>query len=130
MSDANSSLLINESPMQVQPMLIKLLGVSEAMMLQQVQYWLSVVKRSGKKKIDGRYWVYKTYEQWHEEFYFWDISTIKRTIKRLEMRGVLLSANYNKTSFDRTKWYSIDYNTLNELLRDAEVVKDIKENPK
>lgn len=103
------SLLINEPPLQVLPTLAKRIGLNEAIITQQVHYWLL---RSKNKK-DGHVWVYKTYVEWQEEFPFWSESTIKRAITSLEKQNVLISTSkYNKMPMDRTKWYTINYPTL------------------
>lgn len=83
--------------------------------MQQVHYWLKIKEKQQKDYIDGHYWVYNTYEQWQEQFPFWSIRTLKRVFTVLEKSGLLLSANYNKAGFDKTKWYSINYKALNNL---------------
>lgn len=95
------------------PTLATLIGLNESIVLQQVHYWLKHKEKSGQDYIDGHYWVYNTYEQWQEQFPFWSIRTLKRIFTTLENSGFLLSANYNKIGFDKTKWYSIDYDALN-----------------
>lgn len=110
---AISNLLLDEHPLQVMPTLATLIGLNESIVLQQVHYWLKHEEKSGQDYIDGRYWVYNTYEQWQEQFPFWSIRTLQRIFTTLENSGFLLSANYNKIGFDKTKWYSIDYNVLN-----------------
>jgi hypothetical protein len=107
-----SKLLINEHPLQVLPSLACALGLNEAMLLQQVHYWIS---RPDAKERDGRRWLYNSYAEWQQQFPFWSISTIRRTIDNLEQRGVLLSGNYNAAAMDRTKWYTIDYAALDAL---------------
>lgn len=42
--------------------------------------------------------------------------TIRRTITKLENRGLLIAGNYNTAGFDNTKWYSIDYTALDILV--------------
>jgi hypothetical protein len=82
------------------------------MFLQQVHYWIS---RPEAHERDGRRWVYNSYPQWHEQFPFWGINTIRRTIETLEKHGLLLTGNYNTSAIDRTKWYSIDYDAVDAL---------------
>jgi uncharacterized phage protein (TIGR02220 family) len=103
-----SKLLISESPIMILPSLAVRIGVNEAVLLQQVHYWL--VKSSHVK--EGRTWIYNTYRDWQEQLPFWSESTIKRAVKSLEERGLLLTANWNKSKLDNTKWYSIDYQQL------------------
>jgi hypothetical protein len=107
-----SKLLINEPPMQVQPSLAVKVGLNGAIFLQQVHYWIS---RPGAHERDGRFWVYNSLPEWQEQFPFWSEDTIQRTIAGLQSKGVLVSGNYNAAKFDRTKWYTIDYEALDAL---------------
>lgn len=107
-----SKLLIDEYPLLVLPSLAVKIGLNEAIVLQQVHYW---VKQSGKPR-DGRMWIYNTFEDWRRQFPFFSMSTLKRTIKSLETSGFLLTGSYNKQKTDRTKWYTIDLDMLNSPL--------------
>ncbi|MHC0037932.1 hypothetical protein [Pseudoneobacillus sp. C159] len=100
-----SKLLISEGPIIILPSLAVRIGVNEAVVLQQVHYWL--VKSSHVK--EGRTWIYNTYKDWQEQLPSWSESTIKRVVKSLEEKGLLMTANWNKFKLDNTKWYSIDY---------------------
>lgn len=98
------------------PSLAVLVGLNEAMFLQQLHYWTD--GPSGKER-DGYAWVYNTYEQWHEQFPFWSIPTIRRIVGALEKRGLVVSTStYNDHATDRTKWYAIDYDALDALIDD------------
>ena len=110
-----NNLLLDEHPLLVMPKLATLIGLNESIILQQIHYWLIGKEQRQQDYIDGHYWVYNTYEQWQEQFPFWSIRTLKRIFTTLENSGLLLSANYNKINFDKTKWYSIDYSALNAL---------------
>ena len=109
-------LLIYDNPIMILPTLAQKIGLNEAVMLQQIHYWLI----SSQHEKDGRKWVYNTYRDWQLQLPFWSESTIKRSIKSLEEQGYLLSANYNQLKMDKTKWYSIDYEKLAELESDAQ----------
>jgi len=108
-----SKLLISESPLQVLPTLAVKIGLNEAMLLQQVHYWIS--NPMNKNIRHNQTWVYKTHAEWQQEFPFWSIPTIRRTIDSLEEKKVLLSNSFNKLSSDRTKWYTIDYDQLETI---------------
>ncbi|POP35489.1 replication protein, partial [Blautia producta] len=110
-----SNLLYNKRPLIVNPELSCIIGLNEAIILQQVHYWIEKKKESKIDFHDGRYWVYNTYEGWQNQFPFWSISTIRRTISKLEKIGLLLSGNYNRLGIDKTKWYTINYKLVNEL---------------
>ena len=104
-----SKLIINERPLLIPPTLAEKVGLNEAIVLQQVHFWLTV---SDKEK-DGKRWVYNTYDDWQRQFPFWSRSTIIRIFNRLEDAGYVESANYNTLTIDRTKWYTINYDLLN-----------------
>jgi uncharacterized phage protein (TIGR02220 family) len=114
-----SKLLVPERPLLIIPSLALKLGLNEAVVLQQIHYWLE----GSQHQKDGRKWVYNTYKEWQAQLPFWSESTIKRTIKSLEQQGYLISANYNRSKLDQTKWYSIDYEKLRELDEAEDMVK-------
>lgn len=91
--------------------------LNEAIVLNQLNYWLEINKKAEKNLIDGKYWVYNSYSDWRiNNFPYWSEKTIQRTFTRLENKGVVLSANYNKLAIDKTKWYTIDTEKLQELV--------------
>lgn len=99
------SLLIQESPLIVLPKLAQAIGLNEAIVLQQVHYWVAKSKDM---------WVYNSYEQWQaDNFPFWSIPTIKRIVYRLEEKGLLISKQ--EASTDRKKYYTIAYDKLDML---------------
>ncbi|WP_056997854.1 hypothetical protein [Fructilactobacillus fructivorans] len=75
-----SSLLINEPPLMVIPSLAKKIGLNEAMVIQQLHYWLL----KSNKVHENRKWIYNTYNDWQKQFSFWSVRTIKRTISNLK----------------------------------------------
>ena len=104
-----SRLLIDEPPLQVLPSLAREIGLNEAIMLQQIHYWLL---KSGNE-FEGAKWFYKTLEEWQTEFPFWSAMTIRRTLGSLEKQKIIKIGNFNKKKFDKTKWYTIDYQRVN-----------------
>ncbi|MBO0385649.1 conserved phage C-terminal domain-containing protein [Staphylococcus haemolyticus] len=100
-----SNLLIDDYPILVLPNLATEIGLNEAIVLQQMHYWL----KKSNHNYDGRRWIYNSYKEWEQHFPFWSNATIRRTISSLEKQELLFVDNYNKAGFDNTKWYSIDY---------------------
>ena len=123
-----SNLFYDEHPLIVNPTLARLIGLNESIVLQQVHYWIEIESKSKDIEViekhyhNGRWYVYNTFEQWHEQFPFWSLSTLKRTIASLERRKLLLSDTFNKFGYDRTKWYTIDY----EMLQSLETQESVK----
>ena len=106
-------LLIDDQPLQVLPSLAESIGLNESLVLQQIHWLLS----RSKKKISGKYWVFNTYEEWRDKhFRFFSLSTVRRTIKNLEDLGLITSTTeFNKMKVDKTKWYTINYEELDNL---------------
>ena len=104
-----SSLLINEPPLQVLPSLAKEVGLNESIMLQQMHYWLL----KSTHEFNQEYWFYKTLEEWQLEFPFWSTMTIRRILGNLEKNKLVKVGNFNKKKFDKTKWYTINYERVN-----------------
>jgi len=111
-------LLILEPPLQVLPTLAVAIGLNEALFLQQLHYWL----RMSPHVFDGRRWVYNDYKDWHAQFPFWSERTLRRVINRLErpFSGcdrplIITTTQFNRHAMDQTKWYTADYDALDEL---------------
>ena len=114
-----NELFINKDDvLLIRKTLVKVLGnLNEAVVLNQIHYWLEINKKADKNFRDGRYWIFNTYQSWKEtDFDFWSVDTIRRTITSLEKKGIVITANYNKMKIDKTKWYSIDYEKLQSLV--------------
>lgn len=111
-----SKLLFNTQPLVVDPDLAMLVGLNEAIVIQQVHYWIEINKKAERNFHDDRYWTYNTLKEWHQNYFpFWSFNTVRRTIRNLEEKGILLVGSFSKNPADRTKWYTINYETLDEL---------------
>lgn len=106
-----SELLVGKI-LTVRPALAVKIGLNEAILLQQLDYWLN----HAEKEHDGRMWIYKSYEKWQEQdFPFWSVSTVKRIVKRLREINLIdtesLSDNFN----NRVNYYTINRKELEKL---------------
>ena len=108
-----SNLLIDDYPILVLPTLASEIGLNEAIVLQQMHYWL----KKSNHNYDGRRWIYNSFPEWQKHFPFWSVMTIKRAVYSLEKQNLLYVGNYNKAKFDKTKWYSINYEKLEGVKR-------------
>ena len=108
--------LLDSQPLLLIPELAKAIGINEALVLQQVHYWLN----KSPHIIDGRAWVYNTIDQWNEQFCFFPKRTLERVFQSLADKKILLKTNkFNKMRMDRTNWYSIDYDQLSEMVESS-----------
>lgn len=108
-----SNLLLDERPLIVLPSLAAgLQSLDEAVILQQMHYWIE--KKQNYR--DGRYWVYNSMGNWMQQFpWIKSRTTLTRYFNNLEKKGLLITGNYNKAGFDKTKWYTIDYSALSDF---------------
>lgn len=117
--EQGSRLLIDEPPRQVLPSLAVEIGLNNAIVLQQLHYW---VTKSQHEYLDqygtARCWVFNTLNDWHEQFPFWSKRTIRRIFDDLEEKGLILRDNFNRNKSDRTRWYTIRYEALEEAESD------------
>ncbi|VNS11970.1 DnaD domain-containing protein [Streptococcus pneumoniae] len=107
------NLLIDDYPILVLPTLATEIGLNESIVLQQMHYWL----KKSNHNYDGRHWIYNSFPEWQKHFPFWSVMTIKRAVYSLEKQNLLYVGNYNKAKFDKTKWYSINYEKLEGMKR-------------
>lgn len=98
------------------PELARKIGLNQAILLNQIYYWCNKNKKKHINYINGYYWTYGSIKKWQEQFPFWSISTIKRIILNLEKEEYLISGNYNKKGYDRTKWYRVNEEKISKLL--------------
>lgn len=110
----DSKYLINEDPIFFLPSLAVGVGLNEAILLQKIHGWLQCTP----KEHVGRNWIYNSYRSWHEQLPFMSETSIKRAIKNLIDKEIIITENFNKNSFDKTLWYSIDYEKLTKLIDD------------
>lgn len=85
----------------------KIIGVDGAVMLQNIQYWIAKNKANNKHFYDDNYWTYNSVKAFECLFPFWSNKQITRILKKLVDDGYLITGNYNKQNYDRTKWYAI-----------------------
>ena len=112
------NLLIDEHPMVVLPSLANKIGLDNAVVLQQINYWIRLHEQIDNERAfhQGRWWVFNTIEQWQsKQFTWWSVETVKRIIATLEKMKLIISDTFNNRAGDRTKWYTIDYEVVDRL---------------
>ena len=108
-----SSALINDYPITFLPHLAKAIGVNEALVLQQLHYWLV---NHAEMQHDGKFWIYKTYEEWQEQdFFFWSVRTVKSIFKKLGDMGLIESQKLSSNRHNRVNYYTINSVKLAEI---------------
>ena len=123
--------LFDDSPIVVNTTLANEIGLNEAIVLQQINYWIEINKRAGKNYYDGKYWTYNSIKSWQEkDFKFLSVETVRRVFMKLEKGGFIITGNYNKDPRDKIKWYAINDEKLEELYLEIQSKKKRLENEK
>ncbi|MBU0279165.1 MULTISPECIES: DUF6017 domain-containing protein [unclassified Gemella] len=123
-----SMYLFDEHPIIANKTLAREIGLNEALILQQINYWIEINKKTGNNFYEGRYWTYNSIRKWQEnDFDYMSFDTVKRTFAKLEKQGYLLSGNFNKDPRDKTKWYTLNDEKLIELYQKIEQKKKEEE---
>lgn len=122
-----TQLLINDNSLIFSPKLALAIGLNEAIILQQIHYWLL----KSKNEHENKPWMYNSIVAWNEQFPFLSANTIRRTLNNLKKTGLIRVGNYNKAKYDRTLWYTIDYPKLVEFCSHHSIIVNpiLHENP-
>jgi hypothetical protein len=109
----SSYLLINEPPLTVSPTLAVKIGLNEAIVIQQLHYWLNNPKNAGRVDEDDNKWVYNTYDEWQEgNFPFWSTDKIQRIFLDLKAAELIIVKQLDAKKRDMRNFYRIDYDKL------------------
>src|SRR4030042_5346722 len=83
------------------------IGVDEAIIIENLAFWIKKNQANNKHFHDNYFWTYNSERAFSELFPYWTRRQIQRILNSLENQGIIISGNYNKSPFDRTKWYTI-----------------------
>ena len=120
-----NNLIFNESPIVANKTLARAIGLNESIILQQIHYWIELNRKTEKNYYDGYYWTYNSIKEWQEkDFDYMSYDTIKRALNKLEKEQFIIIGYYNKDRRDRTKWYTINYDKLEQLTIELNSLKE------
>ena len=87
--------------------LAKEYGILEAVLLNHLWFWIKKNKANNTNYFDGNYWTYNSKKAFSELFPYASERQIDYALKKLIDCGLVITGNYNKSSYDRTLWYAI-----------------------
>lgn len=82
-------------------------GVDGAIIIENIYFWIAKNRANKKHFYNGNYWTYNSITAFMELFPYWSSGQLERIIKKLEVDGAILTGNYNKSKYDRTKWFML-----------------------
>lgn len=92
------------------PVVAEKIGIEEAVIFECIGFWCSTNKANGNNFIDGKYWTFNSATAYHKIFFYMSPKKIQRALLTLESAGLIVSGEYNGSSYNRTKWYALsDY---------------------
>jgi hypothetical protein len=83
-------------------------GIEEAIIINNLQFWIRKNRANEKNSFDGRTWTYNSRKAMVDLFPYMTESKIRRIMESLVEKSVLVTGNYNKSSYDRTLWYAFN----------------------
>ena len=82
-------------------------SLNAAIIYHNFQYWVNYNETKNLNFHDGEYWTYNSVKEYKKFIPYLTDKQVRTAIEKLEKAGLIKSANYNKTTYDRTKWYTI-----------------------
>ena len=101
--------------MDFDPGIAKEIGVEEAIMLSNIEYWcefnkareIEIPLADRKHFKDGKWWTYNSATGFERLFNFWTKRQIERILKNLKNSGYVDSRNnLNEYKYDKTSWWT------------------------
>lgn len=82
-------------------------GVDIAIILNNIRFWIEKNQANKTNIHDGYVWTYNSASAFSDLFPYWTQNKIQKTLKKMESEGILITGNFNKAGYDRTKWFTL-----------------------
>lgn len=81
-------------------------GVPVAIVLNHIAFWIRKNHANNKHYHDGRFWTYNSIKAFQALFPYWTFKQMRTVLDKLKESGLIMTGNYNATSYDQTIWYA------------------------
>ena len=81
-------------------------GINCSILAEHLYFWIKKNMANEVNCYDGRYWTYNSINAFEELFPYMTKNQIRNALIKLEKEGLIITGNYNKSAYDRTKWYA------------------------
>jgi hypothetical protein len=88
------------------PIIAKQVGLNAATIYQNILWWAERNAANDKHSYDGYVWTYNSIAAFGDLFPYLTLKQIRTALTKLEDDGLIISGCYNKSAYDRTKWYA------------------------
>lgn len=82
-------------------------GIQPAIILNHLYFWITKNKANNTNFYNENYWTYNSKKAFSELFPYMTERQIDYALRKLIDCGLVITGNYNKSSYDRTLWYAI-----------------------
>ena len=82
-------------------------GINAAILLEHLGYWIKKNEANGVNFYDGTFWTYNSRRALRELFPYMSERQINTALEKLIEDGLVITGNYNKSTYDRTLWYAL-----------------------
>lgn len=99
-------------------------GVYEAILIENIRFWILKNKANNKHFHKGKYWTYNSAKAYAELFPYWSRQQVERIIGKLKEAGVLEVDHFSHNTYDRTNWYTLNEEMLSSNSRNGSIESD------
>lgn len=82
-------------------------GINAAIILNNLNFWIEKNRANDENFFDGKFWTYNSVSAFEKLFPYMTSKQIRISLTKLENSGLIVTGNYNKSAYDRTKWYAL-----------------------
>lgn len=83
------------------------IGVKNAIMFQNIGYWVELNKANDRNKYGDDYWTYNSVAAFKDIFPYWTDAQIRRILDSLLEKKLIKKGSFNNDRKDRTSWYTL-----------------------
>ncbi len=99
----------------------KAYGVEEAIVIRNLQYFITANANRGLNFHEGKYWTYDRLEDFVNHFPYWTPKIVRRILASLVKQNVIIKGDFNIYWSNRTTWYA--FNDEEKFLPDKKPAK-------
>jgi len=85
----------------------KEVGITAAVIFSNIKHWVEYHEANDQNLHEGHYWTYNSVVSFERIFDYLTKSQIRVALEKLEKVGLIKVGNFNKSPYDRTKWYTV-----------------------
>lgn len=82
-------------------------GIETAIILKHLYFWIKKNESNDDNYFEGKYWTYNSIKAFADLFPYMTERKIRSTLVKMEEQGLIITGNFNKSQYDRTKWYTL-----------------------